>query len=445
MRLATLAATLPYTTPDDALVRLLALVADALDAGAAFLARFEGDTLRLVRTCDLGGMGLHDNQTIPLPDSYCHILSERRVRHLVVPDTGGDPQFAALASTRLLGIGAYTGVALHHADGSAYGTLCALYRGAHVEGAGEVALLTLAGEMAMHSLDMVALRDREREAQVLVAIAPVGACMMDAGGVFETVNDAYCALYNHTRAELVGHDYLQVLPPSEREAARARLAPLLAGASTGQWEVEVVGAHGERRTVLAQMATFTGADGRLRLAGFATDITAQKGETRLQAFAAQHDPLTALPNRAAFHAQLAAALAGRQGAGVAVLYVDLDGFKVVNDTLGHAAGDAVLREAAARLRGQLRGDDLVARLGGDEFAVLLYGVATAEAAARVSTDLTTALSVPFTAEGQQVTLTASVGIALAAQHAGGATDLLRAADGMMYHTKRRRRRGDTGD
>jgi diguanylate cyclase len=154
------------------------------------------------------------------------------------------------------------------------------------------------------------------------------------------------------------------------------------------------------------------------------------------AYLAYHDSLTDLPNRVLFLDRLQQAIlrTQRDGRGLAVLLIDLDGFKEVNDALGHHAGDLVLQEVAMRLRGALRASDTVARLGGDEFAVLLPGtdVSRAELAARkVLHDL----QPPFVADGRPLMVTASIGIAGMPWHAATGEELLQKADSAMYVAK----------
>ncbi len=154
---------------------------------------------------------------------------------------------------------------------------------------------------------------------------------------------------------------------------------------------------------------------------------------------AMHDTLTGLPNRILLHDRLEHALQAlpRAGAPVALCVMDLDRFKDVNDTLGHQAGDRLLREAAGRLSGAVRASDTVARLGGDEFAVLLPAT-TEEGAVHATRSLLAALAAPMQLEGHVLTLAASVGIALAPDHGAEATTLLRRADVAMYVAKRAR-------
>jgi diguanylate cyclase (GGDEF)-like protein/PAS domain S-box-containing protein len=169
------------------------------------------------------------------------------------------------------------------------------------------------------------------------------------------------------------------------------------------------------------------------------DVTERKTleqELRHQAF---HDSLTDLANRALFENRLAHALEGlrRREGGLAVVFIDLDDFKTVNDSLGHTAGDELLRAVGERLRYNLRGADTAARLGGDEFGVLLDGAATADAATEASRRLIAALEPPFTIDGRHLNVSASLGIALATSGRETMQELMRNADLAMYEAKRR--------
>jgi diguanylate cyclase (GGDEF)-like protein len=176
----------------------------------------------------------------------------------------------------------------------------------------------------------------------------------------------------------------------------------------------------------------------LGLVGMVQDVTDRRRLEAELAHRAFHDPLTGLANRALFADRVAHALAraGRQPETAAVLYVDLDDFKGVNDTLGHAAGDALLAVVAARLLNATRGCDTVARLGGDEFAVLLENVRDEADATTVAERVLAAVSTPAAVGGRLVGPRASVGIARAAPGTS-AEELLRDADTAMYDAKAR--------
>jgi diguanylate cyclase (GGDEF)-like protein len=154
---------------------------------------------------------------------------------------------------------------------------------------------------------------------------------------------------------------------------------------------------------------------------------------------ATHDALTGLPNRVLFVERLEAALAALgPGGSLGVLFCDLDRFKAVNDTLGHAAGDELLRQVAARLGGSVRPEDTVGRLSGDEFAVLLPGLAAAGDAAALADRVTACFDEPFRLDGEQVRMETSVGIAVHTGPGGTVKELLREADTGMYRHKQRR-------
>lgn len=165
--------------------------------------------------------------------------------------------------------------------------------------------------------------------------------------------------------------------------------------------------------------------------------SSQAAEARVR-YLAQHDALTDLPNRALFADRLRQAilLAKRDNSPLAVLFIDLDRFKPVNDQLGHSAGDQLLKQVAIRLRQSLRESDTVARVGGDEFVVLLRQLKHADDAERVAHKLLAALSQPFEVLEQTLVISASVGLALYPQHAQTDEQLLHAADDAMYAAKR---------
>nr|MCU0633429.1 EAL domain-containing protein [Gemmatimonadaceae bacterium] len=168
------------------------------------------------------------------------------------------------------------------------------------------------------------------------------------------------------------------------------------------------------------------------------DVTERRVIEEQYMHQAFHDPLTDLANRALFVYQVGHALArgARQGHAVAVMFLDLDHFKAVNDTLGHATGDRLLVEAARRLQSCVRGSDLIARLGGDEFAVLVEGADSEDEIIAMADRIVTALGAPFTLRGKEVFVSASIGIARA-QAGEGTDEVVRNADVAMYLAKTR--------
>jgi len=171
-------------------------------------------------------------------------------------------------------------------------------------------------------------------------------------------------------------------------------------------------------------------------------MTKERAEHQIQ-FLSKHDALTGLPNRSllAEHLEAAMALARRNQHRVALMFLDLDRFKEVNDTLGHRIGDLLLKEVAQRLRLAVRESDLVARIGGDEFIVLLRDVPASETVQAVGEKLRRALEIPFEIEGHRLSISGSTGIALYPEHGRDATELFRRADDAMYRIKAQGRNG----
>jgi diguanylate cyclase len=154
-------------------------------------------------------------------------------------------------------------------------------------------------------------------------------------------------------------------------------------------------------------------------------------------FRAQYDLLTGLPNRPYLYERLSeeAALAARSGILLGVVYIDLDGFKDVNDNYGHGAGDAVLREVAARMMQSVRRGDMVARIGGDEFVVILPHLGTAADAGRITDQISAVLRQPIDFNGQELRIDASIGISVCPSDGLDPDDLLKVADAQMYRVK----------
>jgi diguanylate cyclase (GGDEF)-like protein/PAS domain S-box-containing protein len=173
-------------------------------------------------------------------------------------------------------------------------------------------------------------------------------------------------------------------------------------------------------------------------AQIATAIERKQTDLRLQHLAL-HDALTGLPNRALFVDRLNLALtrAQRNASRMALLYIDLNGFKEVNDRYGHGTGDALLREVAQRLRSCVRESDTVGRLGGDEFVIVLDQIATPESVAVVTDKIRAVLSQRYNVAGRQMNVTPSIGVALCPEHGDQAEALMRYADAAMYGDKGR--------
>jgi diguanylate cyclase (GGDEF)-like protein len=177
------------------------------------------------------------------------------------------------------------------------------------------------------------------------------------------------------------------------------------------------------------------------LLGVTRDISERKQAEERITHLAQHDSLTDLPNRALFTDRLQQALkcAEREGERRALMFMDLDRFKPVNDTYGHAVGDQLLQEAALRMRKCIRASDTVGRIGGDEFVVLLPKLAGERVAQQVAEKLRSALAEPFVLAGHSLNISSSIGIAIYPDHAQNERELSHCADVAMYDAKQKGR------
>jgi len=254
-----------------------------------------------------------------------------------------------------------------------------------------------------------------------------GIVIVNQEGIIRFVNPAAEALFGRKDEELVGEMFG---------------FPMTAGKTT---EIDTIHRHGGTAAAEMRVAEIEWEGERAYVASL-RDITERKQmemeleRTRQREYhLAYHDTLTDLPNRQLFFDRLhqSVALARRHGQLVSVLFLDLDGFKLVNDTFGHCAGDLLLQLVAGRLSGCLRESDTVARLGGDEFTVILNNIAHAQDAATVAQKILKALSKPFVVEGYQLVITASIGISLYPYDGEDAETLARNADTAMYRAKGR--------
>jgi diguanylate cyclase (GGDEF)-like protein len=242
---------------------------------------------------------------------------------------------------------------------------------------------------------------------------------------------------SHHYSVMAYEDYLLRVHPEDRQRIREAIADHVERGVEFSVEYRVRRANGEYRSVISRAETKRNREGKaIQMAGIIEDVTQRKALESQLASMAFHDPLTTLPNRALFMDRLKHALdrSRRQEAKLAVLFVDLDDFKELNDSFGHESGDQALIAVAERLRACLRPGDTVARLGGDEFTVLLERAGDAEAR-RVAERILDKLGTPIAIEGRQFHVTPSIGVAFS-DPTTQPNDLLRNADSAMYEAKR---------
>jgi diguanylate cyclase (GGDEF)-like protein/PAS domain S-box-containing protein len=276
--------------------------------------------------------------------------------------------------------------------------------------------------------------------QAIIDNTPAAIFVRDHDSRFLLVNRSYREFFTGG-ADVVGKTLEEVFPHEQAESYLVADQRTLRADSYVQTEVEVANAQG-LRTYMAQRFPLRRKDGEMFAVGcVATDITERKSSEERIRYLAQNDVLTGLPNRAVFRDRVSQAIAQaqRSGAQVAVMFLDLDHFKNVNDSLGHETGDELLKSAAQRLRSCLRAGDTAARLGGDEFVICLPTLSEPQHAISIAEKVLDALRQPFSLGGNELHVRGSLGISLYPGDGIDADSLMRAADAAMYHAKEKGR------
>jgi diguanylate cyclase (GGDEF)-like protein/PAS domain S-box-containing protein len=289
------------------------------------------------------------------------------------------------------------------------------------------------------------LRESESRFASTMALAAIGIAHVDDDGRFVYVNPQLCAMLGYSERELLERTVKSISHHEDVDTTHELSARLRSGA-IASFKAEKRYLRKDGSVVWAGLTIAAKRDReghKLYDISIVEDISARKEAEQCIHFLANHDALTALPNRARFTQLLAEAseAARRDKRRFAVLFVDLDRFKIINDSLGHEAGDSMLQAAAARLRGSVRASDVVARLGGDEFVVLLRDVGDPSIAGKVASNVLKALTEPVSIQGQDCIVSASIGICL---HPDGDQEdqaVLRNADIAMYLAKQSGKNG----
>jgi diguanylate cyclase (GGDEF)-like protein/PAS domain S-box-containing protein len=361
---------------------------------------------------------------------------------VVAGDIATDPRWTAFKEVALRhGLRACWSVPIVGSSERVLGTFAAYYHEPRTPAAHEMELMRTAARLAGIAIERAgaqeALERREQELRTVMDSVPAMICYADREARFVYINRRFADWLGFPRESLIGRSVCEVVDADTFQVMQPHIAQVLAGGEV-RYERRQRGRDGRQYDFDVQyLPHFDSAGSVCGYFVMLNDVTARKQDEELLHFLANHDQLTALPNRNLFaeHLGRATAKAARQGEKLAVLFLDLDRFKNVNDTLGHNTGDVLLQQVAGRLRDSLRQSDLVARLGGDEYTVLLQPLADAQGAAVCAQKLIDALARPIEVDGHELIVTCSIGISVFPDDAQDTATLLKNADSAMYRAK----------
>lgn len=260
-----------------------------------------------------------------------------------------------------------------------------------------------------------------------------------ANGLIEAVNPAFTEITGYTPQDAIGKSPSFLRSDFHEESYYRGLWDTLI--EHGHWQGEIVNRHknGELFPVWLSISVVRNDAGEiLRMVGILSNIASARESSTELLNLAHHDTLTGLPNRLLFNARAQHSLerCKREDSSLAILFIDLDNFKPVNDQLGHRAGDAVLRDVASRLSGVLRNEDTIARFGGDEFVVLVERAAGIDDAMRVAEKVMALFPIVLKTDRSEISIAASIGISIYPDQGQSVDELIDAADQAMYRVKR---------
>ena len=302
----------------------------------------------------------------------------------------------------------------------------------HIDDAGfTTAAYVLIHDITRHREAEKAIRDSEERFRKFADATNEGIVFIE-GGIIVDCNEAAARMLRMTHADLVGRRNQDFIAPEDLETVVNNIR----SGFERPYEIALVRDDGSRFAVelVGKGLVFAGVTHRMTVI---RDISDRKeAEARIQ-FLAHHDTLTHLPNRALLldRIQVMLASARRNQTEVGIMFIDLDNFKTINDSLGHYAGDELLKRVASRVQSCLRGVDLVGRLGGDEFLVALADLAKAEDIGAVAEKIAEAISEPFSLEDQVLSVSASIGVSVFPRDGETPDSLIRNADAAMYLAK----------
>ena len=324
----------------------------------------------------------------------------------------------------------------------------AIFKANQMAAEAEIRSYELEHEVVQRRQAEEALRSSEEKYRAIVENMKEGYCEMGREGNVTFANAAMCEISGYTPGEIVGMHRGQFIAEERRDQVLSAFSELIEGdEDMAELDYPIIRKDGSGRHIGVSVSLIRNASGeRIGYRTIVRDVEARKRYEEELIHMAYHDPLTGLKNRKGFYERLETDItrAKRHGGQVVLLYIDIDRFKEVNDTLGHEGGDVILQEITRRFLGNLRQSDCVARIGGDEFVVILDndGRCGEEVVTRKVVEM---LSRPYHVGNQVVDyISASIGVALFPDDAVTASDLIRYADIAMYEVKRERKALDGG-
>jgi diguanylate cyclase (GGDEF)-like protein/PAS domain S-box-containing protein len=366
-------------------------------------------------------------------------------QRVIVEDVRTHPYWASYKELAgRAGLGACWSEPICSASGKVFGTFAIYHRQAHRPADEEIRLIEQTANLAEVALGRSyadqALKDSEKLLSDILENVPAYIYTKDTQGRYLFANRLLRERFDAPMEEIVGYDDHKFFDADTAENMRKDDLRVLQKGETIQTEETSFNIlTGVAEVFLSVKLPLLREDGSIHaLCGISTDITERKDREEHMQHMAQYDALTHLPNRALFDDRLHQAIASaqRNKAHLALMFIDLDKFKPVNDTYGHGVGDLLLKEVAVRIQNCLRDSDTAARIGGDEFVILLPAIESAADAGKVGEKIRLSLNQPFELAGHTLGIGSSIGVAVYPQHGKDEKLLVKSADIAFYHAKK---------
>lgn len=427
--------TLSETRGKDFFNTIVQALAKVIDADFTFVAELDKHYTKATTIAVSADQKIIDNFNYALKGTPCANVADNNV---CIHTDSIQPLYPDDQLLVDMGIKAYVGTPLFDRDGNVIGILVALYRRSLLNASSVEALFLLFAGLIGGELEKLAQSQQLMLAQRALDTTVDTVIICNLAKEIIYTNSALQEVSGYTSDEITGNT--PALFKSGRHDDGFYKIMWRSIETLGTWSGEVWNRRKDGSVYLNWLTISSVKDEQgvvSHYTGIAHDITAQKYSEEKIRFQATHDLLTDLPNRRLFNEHLiqSISVAERQDSRFAVMLIDLDLFKVINDTLGHHVGDELLRQVGDRLRSNVRDSDIVARLGGDEFVILFSDVQSVKEVSGLADKLLTHLRAPLNVDGRPCEISASIGITLYPEDNGAPDELLAHADQAMYNAK----------